>query len=113
MSTVIASIDCLPLVEKVLRSNASRHAVRRLIYIDGHQMPDLARFDDLNSISSQDDGSVVTTSVETLPLSELEALGRKAIAAGTSRPLFRATPHHLMMIMYTSVIFSIWFSVRL
>lgn len=102
MSTVIASIDCLPLVEKVLRANAGRHAVRRLIYIDGHQTPDLARFDDLNSTASEDDVSPSSAAVETLALSELEALGKKTISAGTSRPLFRATPQHLMMIMYTS-----------
>lgn len=106
VSTVIASIDCLPLLEKVLRAHAGRHSVRRLIYIDGHQTPDLAGFD-LNSSSAAEDEAAATaaaneSSVETMALSELEALGKKAIAAGTVRPLFRATPQHLMMIMYTS-----------
>lgn len=88
----------------MLRANAGRHAVRRLIYIDGHQTPDLARFDDLISTASENDVSFsASTAVETLALSELEALGRKAISAGTSRPLFRATPHHLMMIMFVFV----------
>ena len=85
VSTVIASIDCLPLVEKVLKRQG--HSVRRVIYIDGYKRPDLTGFGE---------------NIETVALSELEQLGKKAVKEGTARPLFRANPNHLMIIMYTS-----------
>ena len=85
VSTVIASIDCLPLIEKVLKREG--HSVRRVIYIDGYRKPDLGGFDE---------------SIETVALSELEQLGKKALKEGTVRPLYRADPQHLMIIMYTS-----------
>lgn len=84
-STVIASIDCLPLLEKVLEREG--HSVKRLIYIDGYNKPNLDRID---------------PSIETYSLSNLEEEGKRAVQDGIVRPLFKADPEHLMLIMYTS-----------
>ncbi|KAI2808186.1 Long-chain-fatty-acid--CoA ligase 4 [Blomia tropicalis] len=84
-STVIASIDCLPLLEKVLEREG--HSVKRLIYIDGYNKPNLDRID---------------PSIETYSLSNLEEEGKRAVQDGIVRPLFKADPDHLMLIMYTS-----------
>ena len=85
VNTVISSIDCLPLLEKVLKREG--HAVRRLIYIDGYAKPDLTGFDD---------------DIEMHALSELEQEGKKAMKEGIIRPLFGAPPEHPMLIMFTS-----------
>lgn len=85
VSTVISSVDCLPLVQKVLKRDG--HAVRRVIYIDGYKKADLDEFDE---------------KIETCALSELEQMGKRALKNGTVRPLYRATADHLMIIMYTS-----------
>ena len=86
VNTVISSIDCLPLLEKVLR-NKIGHSVKRVIYMDGFKKPDFLGFD---------------SNIETLALSELEQEGKRALKEGTVRPLFQANPDHLMIIMYTS-----------
>lgn len=85
VSTVFASIDCLPLLEKVLKRDG--HSVRQVIYIDGYRKPDLGGFGD---------------NIDTVALSELEQIGKKALKDGTARPLHRASVDDLMIIMYTS-----------
>jgi len=86
VETVIASIDCMPLLGRALAKGG--HSVKRIIYFDDYRSPSLTQFG----------SSYVITS-----LSELESNGRTRIAAGrTTGELYRASPEHLMLIMYTS-----------
>lgn len=85
VETVITSFDGIPLLKQVLSSKPN--SVKRIIFIDGFNDPDLDGFN---------------SELDILPLSELQQIGKQVIADDKSVEFAIPGPDHVLIIMYTS-----------
>nr|XP_046917028.1 LOW QUALITY PROTEIN: long chain acyl-CoA synthetase 9, chloroplastic-like [Dermatophagoides farinae] len=85
VETVIVSLECITLLKSAL-CHAKKHSVKRIIYMDGLQKPEID----------------IEESIKTFALSDIEKIGKQLIEENRQQPYPSAKLDKTMLIMYTS-----------